>query len=198
MHPQKKKTKKETSPAHAVYALPPLQSKPSVPCTPVCDCVSPSCTQRRKAWKRRAGVAWRQFAAERSVWLLPLGGGRNSKDFSSQWIIVVNNRDINIDQNNRDNHFGDNRAALVRPQRGMEPAPTAGWVACTVHAAPASQRVSDPSPDSLLSWTPCVRSPWLPWCGPVRPSRRWCGGQSVASSPTAQEESWDGYQINNI
>ena len=26
---------------------------------------------------------------------------------------MVNNRDINIDQNNRDNHFGNNRAALV-------------------------------------------------------------------------------------
>jgi hypothetical protein len=58
-------------------------------------------------------VAWRQFAAECSVWLLPLGVGRNSKDFFFQLIIVVNNRDINIDQNNRDNHFGNNRAALV-------------------------------------------------------------------------------------
>ena len=91
-------------------------------CTPVCDCVSPSCTQRREAWKRRGGVAWRQFAAECSVWLLPLGVGRNSKDFFFQWIIVVNNRDINIDQNNRDNHFGNNRAALeCRPNRPYTP-----------------------------------------------------------------------------
>ena len=35
---------------------------------------------------------------------------------------MVNNRDINIDQNNRDNHFGNNRAALVcRPNRPYTP-----------------------------------------------------------------------------
>ena len=33
------------------------------------------------------GVAWRQFAAEHSVWLLPLGGGRNCKD-----VFTMNNR----------------------------------------------------------------------------------------------------------
>ena len=53
MHPQKKKTKKETSPAHAVNAVPPLQSKPRAPCTPVCDCVSPA-----RSVKRGRGGAW--------------------------------------------------------------------------------------------------------------------------------------------
>ena len=31
-------------------------------------------------------------------------------------MIVINNRDFNIDQNNRDYYFGHNRAALVRGQ----------------------------------------------------------------------------------
>ena len=31
-----------------------------------------------------------------------------------EWIIVINNRDLNFDQNNRDYDFGHNRAALIR------------------------------------------------------------------------------------
>ena len=33
---------------------------------------------------------------------------------SNQQIIVIINRDLNIDTNNRDDHFGHNRAALVQ------------------------------------------------------------------------------------
>ena len=32
----------------------------------------------------------------------------------------MNNRDINIDQNNRDNHFGNNRAALIQHCRTLD------------------------------------------------------------------------------
>jgi len=38
-------------------------------------------------------------------------------------MIVINNRDFNIDQNNRDYDFGHNRAALV--ERELEPIPAA-------------------------------------------------------------------------
>ena len=78
MHPQKKENEKRNEPRPC--------SKRSTSAAKQTKRSLYTCLRLRESGAKRekgegGGVAWRQFAAEHSVWLLPQGGGRNSKDF---------------------------------------------------------------------------------------------------------------------
>ena len=72
----------------------------------------------------------------------------NTTRFQSDGIIVLNNRDFNIDQNNRDHHFVHNRAALLPL---FQEASLRGKYVHLHKSFPRRGAIATPSPSSFSS-----------------------------------------------
>ena len=87
--------------------------------------------------------------------------------FQTWWMIVINNRDYNIDQINRDYDFGHNRAALV-------PAYLSACFYPGLQSHSIGQRVGEPTQACFLVST-SYYSPWYSSCCHWPTSYRpWC------------------------